>query len=117
MLYKSWNGKSENELLGYYIFHNSKGSIPLLTLPLHGTTNIGKYLGKVVEVNGANRIYYIDRNNDKKYVSLAGIGIVCTTEQLAIKVDALREKYLSELKGFMSNMSSDIDSSLSDINE
>ena len=116
MLYKSWNGKSENELLGYYIFHKSKGGIPLLGLPFTNSINIGSYLGKVCKVNNANRIYYTDINNEMKYVSLVGIGIVCSTEEMAKKVNDLRKKYHLELKSFMSNMGSNIEKSLIDIN-
>jgi hypothetical protein len=46
----------------------------------YGDTNIGEYLGKVTEVNGTNRIYYLNGESIKKYVSIVGIGFVCEND-------------------------------------
>ncbi len=44
-------------------------------------------------MNGPNRIYYLNKNGEKKYVSQGGIGCYCDTEHSANKLETLIDEY------------------------
>ncbi len=115
MIYRSWKDKPELELLGKYIFHKTKGCIPLIGISPYGDTNVGEYLGKVTEVSGSNRIYYLNSESIKKYVSIVGIGFVCEDNLELEHIQTIKDKAFTKFKKSLSEISQDIKDSISDI--
>jgi hypothetical protein len=112
MIYKSWNDKPESELIGKYIFHKTKGGIPLVGSLEYGDTNIGDYLGKVTEITGPNRVFYTNSEASTKYVSLVGIGFVCDSDLEVQQIQSIKEQAFTKFKMYLTEISQDIKESL-----
>ena len=112
MIYKSWSDKQESELLGKFIFHKTKGSIPLIGTFQYGDTNIGEYLGKVTEISGSNRIFYKNSESIIKYVSLVGVGFVCDEKLEVEHIQAIKDKALTKFQMSLVEISQDIKESI-----
>ncbi|MBA6337384.1 hypothetical protein H4J57_09240 [Colwellia sp. BRX8-7] len=117
MIYRTWQDKPELELLGKHIFHKTKGGIPLIGTYPYGDTNIGEYLGKVTEVNGTNRIYYLNGESIKKYVSIVGIGFVCENDFELEHIQTIKDKALTKFKKSMSEISQDMLEAINDFSK
>jgi hypothetical protein len=117
MIYRTWQDKPELELLGKHIFHKTKGVIPLIGTYSYGETNIGEYLGKVTEVNGTNRIYYLNGESIKKYVSIVGIGFVCENDFELEHIQTIKDKALTKFKKSMSEISQDMLEAINDFSK
>ena len=113
MIYNSCTDKTELDLLGKYIFHKTKGGIPLIGTSPYGDTNIGEYLGKVTEVSGVNRIFYINSESITKYVSLVGIGFVCESSSEVQLIQEIKDKAFTKFKLSLTEISQDIKESIS----
>jgi hypothetical protein len=117
MIYRTWQDKTELELLGKHIFHKTKGGIPLIGTYPYGETNIGEYLGKVIEVNGANRIYYLNLESIKKYVSIVGVGFVCENDYELEHIQSIKEKAFLKFKKSMSEISQEMLEAINDFSK
>jgi hypothetical protein len=87
-------------LVGRIIFHLSRGVPAALAVtgsPRIGVRLVGEVLGKVVRLNGPNRVFYIDRSGAEKYVSIAGIGFVCDTDAEAQALEELRQRTAADI--------------------
>jgi hypothetical protein len=103
--------------MGLLIFHSARGGVPMLGMSPYNRRNIGFYLGEVVEVNGPNRIYYLDVDGTKKYVSLKGVGLVCTTPKEVAQIDEIRTKAHTAFKSAVADIANQLESSLDNLLE
>lgn len=101
-----------NDLIGKHIFHTTKGSVPMVGMPPYGGKNIGDYLGQVCEVTSPSRIFYLSKNNERKYVSLAGVGIVCDSIEDADELCNLRNTSMQKYRNLMTEIGSEIESTI-----
>lgn len=83
----------------------------------YGDTNIGEYLGKVTEVNGTNRIYYLNGESIKKYVSIVGIGFVCENDFELEHIQTIKDKAFTKFKKSMSEINQDILEAINDLSK
>lgn len=84
-------------LIGKIVFHATRGADMTSALPGLRRSVIGGRAGLVTRVNGPNRIYYESPAGDK-YLSLAGIGFVCDTDEEARSLEALRDATTNEAR-------------------
>lgn len=106
----------ENELVGKIIFHATKGGSAIFRGPaVTNPTNIGCRLGDVVEVSGANRIYYNDENGAKKYVSTSMIGCYCETDNEAGTLENLINQYNDKANTLIDDMATELNSEINAI--
>lgn len=101
--------------LGLHIFHSQQGSIPLIGIGPYLGKNIGEYLGQIVEIKGHNRVYYLNKDGDRKYVSIKGIGLVCTSLEEVDKLNHIRDSALFKFKNAINEIGNFIETSIKEL--
>lgn len=83
---------------GRIIFHAIKGADVSSVLLPQSTVKIGARLGIVTRVTGSNRIFYTATDGSEKFVSIAGIGYICDTEEEACALEAIRDEIAAQIR-------------------
>ncbi|WP_019590529.1 hypothetical protein [Thioalkalivibrio sp. ALE20] len=102
MIHYRFQSSDLEQLIGRIIFHASRGvpaALAVAGTPMSGarTRIVGERLGEVVRVKGSNRIFYIDRSGMERYVSVAGIGFLCDSEEEANALEVLRVRTATQV--------------------